>query len=97
MESYDLSIETRFIDSILDIMHVCSIKNDVEQAKKDFNELESMIVNDEFKNEIKKAESMFDLVMKNPTINEYVCGLKEALSKIYNIGRTSLTSRNYAQ
>jgi len=96
MVSYNLTLETRFIDSILDIMHICSIKGDIKQAEKDFNELENMIVNDECKSEIKKAESMFNLVMKNPTINEYVYNLKETLSNIYNLGRTSLTSRDYA-
>lgn len=96
MESYNLNPETLFVDSILDIMHLCSINGDVKQAEQDFMVLEKMVNNDEFQKNIKEAESMFDLVIKNPTISVYICNLKEKLSKIYDMGRTNLASRNYA-
>ncbi len=84
MEKGDLL--TKFYDNILDIMHVCSISRDFDQAERDFNDLESIATSPECLKEIKEAESLFYIIKEKLTNakNDYIDSLKNLKYKLSN-------------
>ena len=98
--SYALNKETLFVDSTLDIIHVFSIRGNLENVEEDFNNLELIAKDGECLNNIKDAKSLFYIIKENIYNHEEDSktfnNLKEKLTIAYNIFLKKLTPRNYA-